>query len=59
MIRREVGRTAPYVALNGHTMTAPIYLRADGSGNTYVINADAQCTEDCSACADGDPLPDW
>lgn len=52
-----IGETAPYRALNGHTMTAPIVLTR--SGDKREVSAWAQCTPDCEACALGEWLPEW
>lgn len=53
----HIGHTKPYRAANGHMMIAPLYRTANG--DEMSISAHAQCVPDCSACAEGDWLPDY
>ena len=69
-----VGMTAPYLADNGHTMTAPIVEEGrprnrgkarnrSGGGRASaaptVVWSWAECTADCRACAYGDDIADY
>lgn len=68
----ETGVTEPYRAFNGHLMIAPVEFppvvdpkdRYDtreykvGDRIRYT-SFNAWCAENCAACAEGDPLPDW
>ena len=54
----RIGDTKVMVAMNGHLMEYNVVgYYSDGSARTS--SWDAMCTENCRACADGEPLPDW
>ena len=47
----------PYLAINGHRMYQyPQYTR---DGRVFYSSAFTNCTDDCPACAAGEPLLDW
>lgn len=58
MTTEPIGWTEPYVAVNHHTMRAPVFAKRDGEGK-FAIFARAACTEDCAACHDGAIRPNW
>lgn len=47
--------TAPYLAFNGHVMTAPMNTATPPQASYWA----AQCMPTCGACGDGEELPDW
>ena len=53
----------PYVAINGHTMVAPVrflHRKFDNSTIAYQSSANAHCVDNCAACNAGEYLPeDW
>lgn len=69
----EQGTTDPYRAFNGHKMIAPLerprVARNEWGGwetRPFQIGDElryrsfaAWCAEDCLACGEGEPLPDW
>lgn len=46
----------PYIAANGHRLQARSRY---AGGRPIWSSAWTSCTDDCPACADGEPLPDW
>ena len=55
---REAAQPRIYAAFNGHVMVAHTgyWDRADRWVWVYF---NAYCADDCPACAEGEPLPDW
>ena len=48
----------PYLAANGHTMYQyPRHSRFDG--RPIYSSAWSSCVDDCTACLEGEYLPDW
>lgn len=54
----ETGEYETYAAANGHRMTGMVITNDDGT-NRRIRQWDAECADNCPACAEGDPLPDW